>query len=110
MNTLFSDQVVLVTDLRKNLASYLEQARRGHPISIVQGNQADVALIRRDTLADILHQLEKARQLIAELEAQVETYEILADADLLDKIRRSEEDIAQDRFVTLDELPAELGV
>jgi len=110
MNTLFSDQVVLVTDLRKNLASYLDQARRGRPISIVQGNQADVALIRRDTLADILNQLETARQLVVELEAQVETYEILADADLLDKIRRSEEDVAQDRFVTLDELQAELGV
>lgn len=110
MSTLFSDQVVLITELRKNLASYLDQARSGHPISIVQGNQADVALVRRDTLADILDQLEKARQLVAELEAQIETYEILADADLLNKIRRSEDDITQDRFVTLDELQAELGV
>ena len=110
MNTLFSDQVVLVTELRKNLSSYLEQVRSGRPISIVQGNQADVALIRRDTLADILNQLEMARRLIAELEAQVETYEILADAELLDKVRRSEEDIAQERFVILDELQSESGV
>lgn len=110
MSTLFSDQVVLVSELRKNLASYLDQVRRGRPVSIVQGNQADVALIRRDTLADILDQLEKACQLIAELEAQVETYEILADTDLLGKIRRSEEDIAQGRFVTLDELQTGLGV
>ena len=56
MSTLFSDQVVLITELRKNLAAYLDQARSGHPISIVQGNRADVALVRRDALADILAQ------------------------------------------------------
>ena len=57
MSTLFSDQVVLITELRKNLASYLDQARSGRPISIVQGNRADVALIRRDALADILKRI-----------------------------------------------------
>lgn len=110
MNTIFSDQVVLVTELRKNLASYLEQARQGRPISIMQRNQTDIALIRRDAITDILGQLEKARQFIAELEAQVETYEILADADMLDKISCSEKDIVQDRFVTLDELQIDMGI
>jgi prevent-host-death family protein len=109
MNALFSDKVVLITELRKNLASYLDQVRNGHPISIVQGNRADVALISRDNLANILEQLEKTRQLVAKLEAQIETYEILADLDLLDKIQRSEDDITQGHFVTLEELQAELG-
>ena len=49
-------------------------------------------------------------QLVAELEAQIETYEILTDADLMDKIQRGEDNITQGHFVTLDELQAELGV
>ncbi|HID31107.1 MAG TPA: type II toxin-antitoxin system Phd/YefM family antitoxin [Desulfobacterales bacterium] len=110
MQTIFSDEVVPVAELRKNLSSYLEKVRNGQPISIVQGDKADVALIRRDTLRQVYGQLEEARKAVAELERLIETYEILADDDLMDKIRRSEEDIAQGRFISLEDLKAELGL
>ena len=108
-NVLFSDQVVQVTELRRNLSSYLEKVRSGQPISIMQGNQADIAMIRRDTISELVGELEQAKRLIDTLERVIETYEILADDDMMEAIRHGEEDIAQGRFVSLEELKAELG-
>ena len=107
-NVLFADQVVQVTDLRRNLSSYLEQVRSGQPISIMQGNQADIAMIRRDTISELISELEKARKLIDTLERVIETYEILADDEMMEAIRHGEEDIAQGRYVSLEELKTEL--
>jgi antitoxin (DNA-binding transcriptional repressor) of toxin-antitoxin stability system len=110
MFTPFSDEIVQVSDLRKNLSAYLEKVRQGHSISIMQGDKADIALVRREDLAEVYQQLERARALIAELDSLVETYEIMTDEEMMEKIRLSEEDIAQDRYITLDELKAELGL
>ena len=110
MPTLFSDEVVLITDLRKNLSAYLEKARSGQPITVMQGKNADVALVRRDTLAEAYRQREEIQSLRDALESLIETYEILNDPEMMDKIRRSEEDIAAGRYVTLEELKAELGM
>ena len=52
---------------------------------------------------------EEARRLIAELESLLETYEIMADEELMSKIHRSEEDIAQGRYITLEALRAEFS-
>jgi antitoxin (DNA-binding transcriptional repressor) of toxin-antitoxin stability system len=110
MPALFSDEVILVTDLRKNLSACLEKARDGLPITIMQGNKADVALVRRDTLAEAYRQLEEIQTLRDTLEGLIETYEILNDPEMMDKIRRGEEAIVADRYVTLKELKAELGI
>ena len=106
--TLFSDEVVLITDLRKNLSAYLDKARRGQPITIVQGNRADVALVSRADLAAALHEADRARRLADQLESILETAEIMADDELMDKIRGSEEDITAGGYTTLDQLKAEL--
>lgn len=108
--TLFADEVVLVTDLRKNLSAYLEKVRRGQPITIVQGDRADVALVSRADLATALREAEQARRLADQLESIIETAAVLADGELMDKIRRSEEDVAAGRYVTLNELKAELNL
>ena len=110
MPALFSDEVILVTDLSKNLSACLEKARAGQPITIMQGNKADVALVRRDTLAEAYRQLEEIQTLRDTLEGLIETYDILNDPEMMDKIRRSEEDIVADRYVTLKELKAELDI
>jgi prevent-host-death family protein len=107
VTALFSDEIVLVTDLRKNLSAYLEKVRAGQPITIMQGSQADVALVRRDALAQVYHEVEALREA---LESLIETYEILGDAEMMDKIQRSEQDIASGRYITLEELKAELGL
>lgn len=107
--TLFADEVVLVTDLRKNLSAYLDKVRRGQPITIVQGNRADVALVSRADLATVLLEAERTRRLAEQLESIIETAEILADDEMIDKIRQSEEDITTGRYVTLNELKADLG-
>ncbi len=103
VTTLFADEVVLVTDLRKNLSAYLEKARRGQPITIVQGNQANVALVNRDDLAAALHEADRARRLADQLESLIETAEIMADDEMMDKIRRSMEDVENNRYVTIEE-------
>jgi prevent-host-death family protein len=110
MLTPFSDEIVQVSDLRKNLSAYLEKVRQGHPISIMQGNKADITLVRREDLASVHQQLEQARRLIAELDSLVETYEIMADEELMEKIRRSMEDVEQNRYVTVEEAKAQLGL
>jgi prevent-host-death family protein len=107
--TLFADEVVLVTDLRKNLSAYLDKVRLGQPITIVQGNRADVALVSRADLAAVLREADRARRLAEQLESIIETAEIIADEETMDKIRQSEEDITAGRYVTLNELKAELG-
>ena len=107
--TLFADEVVLVTDLRKNLSTYLDKVRRGQPITIVQGNRADVALVSRADLAAVLREADRAHRLAEQLESIIETAEIMADEETMDKIRQSEEDITAGRYVTLNELKAELA-
>jgi len=107
--TLFADEVVLVTDLRNNLSAYLEKVRHGQPITIVQGNRADVALVSRADLAAALREADRARRLADQLDSIIETAAVLADDEIMDKIRRSEEDITAGRYVTLNELKAELN-
>ena len=110
VTTLFADEVVLVTDLRKNLSAYLEKARRGQPITIVQGNQADVALVNRNDLSAALREADRARRLADQLEGLIETAEILGDDELMDKIRRGMEDVENNRYVTIEEAKAQLGL
>ncbi len=103
MNSAFTDEIVLISDLRKNLSHYLDKARAGTPISIMQGNRADVVLVSRAEMARLLKRIDQ-------FESWVETYEILTNPDAMDDIRRSADDIAAGRYVTLDQLEAEWEV
>ncbi|MBI3762112.1 MAG: type II toxin-antitoxin system Phd/YefM family antitoxin [Chloroflexi bacterium] len=100
MNSLITDTIVSFTDFRENLTAYINRVRRGQPVSVTEGKKADIIIIKRDEIARLLRRIE-------ELEALVETYEILSDSKAMDEIRQSEEDITAGRFVTLDELEAE---
>ncbi|MBC8448275.1 MAG: type II toxin-antitoxin system Phd/YefM family antitoxin [Chloroflexi bacterium] len=110
MGTLFADQIVSVTELRRNLPAYLDTVRSGRPLSIMQGNRADVAIVRREDMVRAFEEAEEAKKLVAELESWIETYEILADEAFMAGIQGSEEDIAQGRCITLEGLKAELGL
>ncbi|HFD38935.1 MAG TPA: type II toxin-antitoxin system prevent-host-death family antitoxin [Anaerolineae bacterium] len=105
MSVRYAPKAVTVHELRENLATYLAQAGSGQPVSIVQDGQPPLVLIR-ETDVD---RISRTRQFLSDLEDLIETYEILADDELMDDIRRSEQDIAAGRYVTLDELKAELG-
>lgn len=100
MNSLIADTIVSLADFRKNLATYFNRVRRGQPVSVVESKKADIIIIKRDEIARLLRRIE-------ELEVLVETYELLSDSRAMDEIRRSEEDIAAGRFVTLEELELE---
>ncbi len=110
MSMIFSDEIVSVSSLRRQLPVYLEKARNGCPISIMQGKQADVALVRRDAVAQLASELELLRKQVSYLQSWVETREILADPETMDKIRRSEEDIAANRGYTPEEIKTMFGL
>ena len=107
---LFADEVVQVTELGENLSHYLQQVREGRSISIVQGKRADLAIVRRDEIGQLYSELERARKLIDQLEGLIETYEILNDPEMMEKIREGMEDVAQNRYVTVEEAKAALGL
>lgn len=52
-NVVFSDEVVSATDLKKNQRYWFDRARMLGGITIVQGKQADLALVRRQRVAAI---------------------------------------------------------
>ena len=105
MGIRYTPKAVTVRDLRENLATYLAQAGSGQPVSIIRDGQPPVVLIREADLAEMY----RTRRFLDDLESLIETYEILADEEMMDDIRRSEQDIAAGRYVTLDELKTELG-
>jgi len=105
MGIRYTPKAVTVRDLRENLATYLAQAGSGQPVSVIQDGQSPVVLIREADLAEMY----RTRRFLDDLESLIETYEILADEEMMDDIRRSEQDIAAGRYVTLDELKTELG-
>lgn len=100
MFSLLTDKIVSLADFRKNLTTYINKARRGQPVSVTDGKKAELLLVKREQVARLLRRLE-------ELEALVETYEILSDPEAMEDIRQSEEDIAAGRTIALEELEAE---
>ena len=51
MRASFADDIVSVTNLRKDLPAMLDRVRSGVPITIMQGDRADLAIVRRADLA-----------------------------------------------------------
>ena len=77
---------------------------------LTQSQELCTQIGAEEFLAEAYRQLEEIQTLRDTLEGLIETYDILNDPEMMDKIRRSEEDIVADRYVTLKELKAELDI
>ena len=63
----FSDDIVSVTNLRKDLPAMLTRVRNGVPVTIMQGDQADLVIVKRADLAAMAGEAEALRARIADL-------------------------------------------
>jgi len=52
METMFSDEVVLATDLKRNQRYWFDRARKTGGVTIMQGKLADLALVPRQMIAE----------------------------------------------------------
>ena len=104
MHHSFSDDIVSVTNLRKDLPSMLERVRGGVPITIMQGDRADLAIVKRADLAARDAETKALRDQLAALAGELETLEILADRSLLDSIQDGLDDLRMGRVIALADL------
>jgi len=100
----FSDDIVSVTNLRKDLPAMLTRVRNGVPVTIMQGDQADVVIVKRADLAAMASEAEALRIRIAELSGEIETLEVLSDPQLLASVRAGLGAMRDGRIIALDDL------
>jgi hypothetical protein len=60
-NTVFSDEIVLATDLKKRQRHWFDRARETGGVTIVQGGVADLVLVRRQQVAETVEAVAHAR-------------------------------------------------
>lgn len=75
------DRVVQVSEFKKNPSKFLEEVRRGTPITITQGSKADTILVPRQTWGRML-------ALLQELEDELEARELLADPKVQERLKK----------------------
>lgn len=75
------DKVVQVSEFKKNPSKFLEEVRRGTPITITQGRRADTIIVPRETWGRLL-------ALLQELEDVLETRELLADPKVQKRLKQ----------------------
>ena len=107
MHHSFSDDIVSVTNLRRDLPAMLTRVRNGVPVTIMQGDQADLVIVKRADLAAMAHETETLRDQIADLSSEIETLEILSDPRLLASVQAGLDAMRDGRVVTLDDLSDE---
>lgn len=92
--TVISQTYITATSARNNFFELLEKIKKGpYPINItVKGVPEAVIMSKED------------------YDSWVATYETLADPELMESIRKGEEDIKSGRYVTWEELKKELGL
>lgn len=61
MYTIFADQVVSVSDLKKRTKYWLDVVRHQSPVTVAQGSQADLVIVRRDDEVQHARLLQYAR-------------------------------------------------
>ena len=79
----FSDEIVSVTNLRKDLPAMLDRVRSGVPVTIMQGDRADLVVVKRADLAAMIRETQALRDQLAALAGELETREVLDDPDLM---------------------------
>ncbi len=104
MHHSFSDDIVSVTNLRRDLPSMLTRVRNGVPITIMQGDKADLAIVKRADLAAMAGEAEALRARVADLSREIETLEILSDPQLLASIQAGLSAMHEGRVIALDDL------
>lgn len=104
MHHSFSDDIVSVTNLRKDLPAMLTRVRNGVPVTIMQGDQADVVIVKRADLAAMASEAEALRIRIVELSGEIETLEVLSDPQLLASVRAGLSAMRDGRVIALDDL------
>ena len=83
----FSDEIVSVTNLRKDLPAMLDRVRSGVPVTIMQGDRADLVVVKRADLAAMIRETQALRDQLAALAGELETRETLDDPDRMESIR-----------------------
>lgn len=104
MHHSFSDDIVSVTNLRRDLPAMLTRVRNGVPVTIMQGDQADLVIVKRADLAAMAGEAEALRARIADLSSEIETLEILSDPRLLASVQAGLGARRDGRVVALDDL------
>ena len=104
MHHAFSDDIVSVTNLRKDLPAMLTRVRSGVPVTIMQGDQADLVIVKRADLAAMAGEAEALRARIADLSSEIETLEVLGDAELLTSVQAGIGAMRDGRVIALDDL------
>ena len=104
MHHSFCDDIVSVTNLRKDLPAMLARVRNGVPVTIMQGDQADLVIVKRADVAAMANETETLRARLADLASEIETLEILGDPQLLASIDAGVSDMREGRVIALDDL------
>lgn len=107
MPTSFSDEVVSVSRLRRELSSLLEVVRSGRPLTIAQGEAADLAIVRRSDYFALESTVGELRQTVSELESEIETLAVMSDSALLASISAGLEAVRAGETLPLDDLLTE---
>lgn len=97
----FSDDIVSVTNLRKDLPAMLDRVRGGVPVTIMQGDRADLVVVKRADLAAMVREIKALRDQLAAVASELETQEILADPDLMGAIQAGTRAMQEGRVVPL---------
>ena len=100
----------VATKSAKISPTLLSRVRRGSVISVPDNGQGEVVLMRRDRWNKVTRDLKTLRARVADLSLLIETYEILNDPRMMDKLRRSMDDVAAGHGVTIQEAKAALGL
>ncbi len=61
MYTIFADQIVSVSDLKKRTKHWLDVVRHQSPVTVAQGSRADLVIVRRDDEVQHVRLLQYAR-------------------------------------------------
>ena len=104
MHHSFSDDIVSVTNLRRDLPAMLTRVRNGVPVTIMQGDQADLVIVKRADLAAMAGEAEALRGRVADLSREIETLEILSDPQLCASIQAGLGAMHEGRVIALDDL------
>ena len=88
----------------------LSRVRHGSVVAVPGNGQGEVVLMRRDRWDKATRDLKTLRARVADLSLLIETYEILSDPQMMDKIRRSMDDVAAGCGVTIQEAKTSLGL
>lgn len=93
------DRIVRVSEFKRNPARYLDEVRRGRPVTITQGRKAECIVLPRERWAQVLARLE-------ELEEELETLQLMLEP----RVQRRLAEGLPERGISLDEARRILGL